>query len=250
MFVDAHLHLNEYEDTDRVVSDAEKERVNLLITDGYDLLSSQKAVEYAKKYKNVYATVGVHPEKLDGLEDAYIEKITELAKHDKVVAIGEIGLDYHFRVDNKELQKRVFAEQLELANKLNLPVVIHSRDAMMDTYEILKSHPLKRRSLLHCYGGSFEMAKEFMKLGFSFSFGGVCTFKNARVAVENIQNLPLESILTETDSPYMAPEPFRGTKNEPKNIPIIAKKIAEIKQISVEEVEKQIYQNTKELFNI
>ncbi len=253
MFIDVHAHLDNVrfdEDLDMVVKNAKLSKVEKIITAGYDLKSSFKEVEIANRFENVFACVGVHPENVEGLEKNYLEKLETLLKNKKVVAIGEIGLDYHWRKDNQELQKKIFIEQIDLANKLDLPIVVHCRDAVGDTLQILKEHTPKRESLMHCYGGSVESAKEFIKLGFSFSFGGVVTFKNAKNVQEVVKNIPLEKILLETDCPYMSPEPFRGKVNEPKNIPIIAEKIADIKNIKIDEVEKNTTKNAEKMFKI
>lgn len=256
--IDSHAHLtderfkNDFDDFMKRCSE-----LSAVISASYDYLSSKESVELSKKFDFVYSAVGIHPENVDNFYDDF-EKIKKLATEKKVVAIGEIGLDYHFleelpekeRQSHKILQKEAFVKQLELAESLNLPVVIHSRDAIADTIEILKQHPLSRKSLLHCYSGSLQSAEILMKMGFSFSFGGVVTFKNAKNVVEVVKNLPLERILLETDCPYMAPEPFRGTRNEPKNVVYIADKISKIKEISIEEVATATTENAKKLFNI
>ena len=288
-FVDVHAHLcdEKFEGVLGVVESAKKVGVKKIITASYNLFSCEKNLSIAKDTEGVFATVGVHPENVDeatvsveniagedvgvrletvdeeilgvGSKTAthieikasdYLSKLEELARNKKVVAIGEIGLDYHWRTDNKELQKKIFTLQIQLANKLNLPIVVHSRDAMGDTLEILKSCPPKRESLMHCYGGSIESARELMKLNFSFSFGGVCTFKNAKNVCEIIKALPIEKIMTETDCPYMAPEPYRGKVNEPKYIPLIVKRIAEIKNLPLEEVARQVSLNAEKMFKI
>lgn len=238
MFIDVHAHLNDekFENVESIVENALSEKVNKIITAGFDISSSRKNLEIASRFPNVFATIGIHPEMVDELEKDYLEVLKEMSKNKKVVAIGEIGLDYHFKYDNKELQKEIFVKQIELANFLDLPVVVHSRDAMGDTLELLKKHPPKKESLLHCYSGSIESAKEFIKLGFSFSFGGVVTFNNAKNVVKVVEELPIEKIMLETDCPYMAPVPFRGKRNEPMYIPYIARKIAEIKNIEVEKI--------------
>ena len=200
----------------------------------------------------ILAKNGVHPEDANEYSENAQKKLIELCKSKKVVAIGEIGLDYHYEGFDKEKQKEVFLKQIVLADKLSLPIQIHCRDAMEDAMKILKENKdkLSRGGIFHCYSGSIEEAKEILKLGFSFSFGGVCTFKNARKAVEVINFLPIENILLETDCPYLAPEPHRGEVNEPKNIPFIAEKIAQIKNIQLEEVAKITTENAKRIFGI
>ena len=252
MFIDVHAHLNDkkFENIDEIITNAEQAGVEKIITAGYDITSSIEGLEIANKHTGVFATVGIHPENTDDVEENYLDKLKELCKDKKVVAIGEIGLDYHFRSDNKDLQKKILIEQIALANELNLPVVLHCRDAIGDMMTLLQEHRLKRESLLHCYSGSIESAREFMKLGFSFSFGGVVTFKNASNVINVISNLPLEKIMIETDCPYMAPVPFRGKMNEPKFIPYIAEKIAEIKSLSVEEIAEKTTKNAEKMFKI
>lgn len=252
MFIDVHAHLNDkkFENIDDIITNAEQAGVEKIITAGYDITSSIEGLEIANKHTGVFATVGIHPENTDDVEENYLDKLKELCKDKKVVAIGEIGLDYHFRSDNKDLQKKILIEQIALANELNLPVVLHCRDAIGDMMTLLQEHRLKRESLLHCYSGSIESAREFMKLGFSFSFGGVVTFKNASNVINVISNLPLEKIMIETDCPYMAPVPFRGKMNEPKFIPYIAEKIAEIKSLSIEEIAEKTTKNAEKMFKI
>lgn len=252
MFIDVHAHLNDekFENIESVVENALSEKVDKIITAGFDISSSRKNLEIASRFPNVFATIGIHPEMVDELEKDYLEVLKDMSKNKKVVAIGEIGLDYHFKDDNKELQKEIFVKQIELANFLDLPVVVHSRDAMGDTLELLKKHPPKKESLLHCYSGSIESAKEFIKLGFSFSFGGVVTFNNAKNVFKVVEELPIEKIMLETDCPYMAPVPFRGKRNEPMYIPYIARKITEIKNIEVEKIAETTTKNAEKMFKI
>ena len=252
MFVDVHAHLcdEKFNNLEEIVENAKREKVEKIISASYNFASCEKNLEIAENFENVFITVGIHPENVDEIEEDYLKKIKDMVKNKKVVAIGEIGLDYHWRDDNKDLQKRIFIEQIELANGLDLPIVVHCRDAIGDTLQILKEYTPKRESLMHCYGGSIESAKEFMKLGFSFSFGGVVTFKNARNVQEVVKNIPLEKIMLETDCPYMSPEPFRGKINEPKNIPIIAEKIAELKNIENIKIEEITTKNSEKMFKI
>ena len=252
MFVDVHAHLcdEKFNNLEEIVENAKREKVEKIVSASYNFASCEKNLEIAENFENVFITVGIHPENVDEIEEDYLKKIKDMVKNKKVVAIGEIGLDYHWRDDNKDLQKRIFIEQIELANKLGLPVVVHCRDAIGDTFQILKEHTPKCESLMHCYSGSIESAKEFMKLGFSFSFGGVVTFKNARNVQEVVKNIPIERIMLETDCPYMSPEPFRGKINEPKNIPIIAEKIAELKNIEKIKIEEITTKNSEKMFKI
>lgn len=256
--IDAHAHLQ----NERFAEDFEdficrQQQLLAVVCAGTNLKTSKQAVEIASKFDFVYATVGVHPEDLQDF-DVQLQQIEQLIQNKKVVAIGEIGLDYFYLKDlegaalekAKALQKAEFEKQIVLANKYNLPIVVHSRDAMGDTLEILKRTSPKMPSLLHCYSGSIESAKILMDMDFSFSFGGVVTFKNAKNVQEVVKNLPLQRILLETDCPYMAPEPNRGTRNEPKNVVYVADKIAKLKEISIEEVAAVTTQNAKKLFKI
>lgn len=250
--IDSHGHINDekFDDVEDVIKRAEETGLEAMICASCNLSSSQVATGFANKHKIVYANVGFHPENVDEFDQKSLSEIEKLAKNEKVVAIGEIGLDYYWTKENKEKQKEVFVAQIELANKLGLPVVVHCRDAMGDMLETLEKHPLKKPSLMHCYGGSLESAKELMKLGFSFSFGGLVTFKNAKNVVEVVQNLPIEKILLETDCPYMCPEPFRGQRNEPRNVIYVADAISRIKNLPIEEVASVTTENAKRLFGI
>lgn len=250
--IDAHGHLNDekYDDVESAVERAEERGVIAHVCASCDLASSQKSVELANRFSIVYAAVGFHPENISSFDKNSLSEIEKLAKNYKVVAIGEIGLDYYYEKETKEEQKEIFANQIDLANKLNLPVVIHSREAMGDTLEILKKHSPKKESLMHCYGGSIESARELMKLGFSFSFGGLLTFKNATNVIEVVKQIPIERILLETDCPYMTPAPYRGQRNEPSYIVYTADMLAKIKGLTLEDVAKVTTQNARRLFGI
>ncbi len=259
--VDVHAHLTDsvFSDLEGVLSRAKEHNVNKVITAGYDFLSSQNSVELSKKNSQVYATVGIHPENIEDFDENSIKNLEKLAKTSKkVVAIGEIGLDYHFFDGltkeeiqaKKDIQKEVFIKQIDLANKLELPIVVHCRDAMGDVLEILKNHPLKKESLMHCFSGSYESAEILIKLNFSFSFGGVTTFKNAKNLQTLIPKLSLSKILLETDCPYLTPEPFRGKRNEPKNVIYVADKIANLKGTTLEDVAFITTQNAERIFSM
>ena len=253
MFVDVHAHIidEKYEKPIEVVERAKFFGVEKIICASSSYETSLKSSDFVCGKDGLYCTIGVHPEDCENF-DEIAEKLEQLAKKEKVVAIGEIGLDYHYENYNKGKQQYVFEKQILLADKLGLPIVIHSRDAMADTMQILKRNKdkLKHGGIFHCYSGSVEEAKEILKLGFSFSFGGVCTFKNARKAVEVIEFLPIENIMLETDCPYLAPVPHRGEVNEPKYIPLIAEKIAEIKGLNLNEVANITTKNAERVFKI
>ncbi len=256
--IDSHGHLTDetFEtDLNEVIERAKDVGLVAIVSAGYDIFSSQKAIKLASENSMIYATAGVHPE---NYADFNLEEVENLIKNPKVVAVGEIGLDYHYfnglevkQINKiKDLQMSIFIKQIELANKYNLPIVVHSRDAMFDTIETLKKYKTKKESLLHCYNGSIESARILMDLGYSFSFGGVTTFSNAKNVVEVVKELPIENILLETDCPYLSPEPYRGKRNEPKNVVYVADKIAKIKGMKIEDVAEITTQNAKRLFGI
>ncbi len=251
MFVDAHAHLYE-DDPEIVIKSAGERNVQKIICASSDAETMQKAVEIANSFEQVYATVGVHPQDAESFDENVIMLMKKLTKNPKVVAIGEIGLDYHFDGPAHEKQRQVFLEQLKLARSLELPVQIHIRDAMEDALKILEENfeLLSYGGVVHCFSGTQSDVQRIMKLGLDFTIGGVCTFKNAKSLQEVVKWLPLEKIMLETDSPYLAPEPVRGTKNSSKNIPFIAEKIALLKGVTVEEVANKTTENVKRVFRI
>lgn len=252
-FFDSHAHYNDEkfdEDRETVIQQIYNENITKMVCIGYDIESSQFAVKIADQYDFIYATVGISPNDIDNLQIAEIDKIRALAKNNKVVAIGEIGLDYYWNKENKKSQQEFFVKQIELADELDLPIVIHCRDAVMDTLEILK-HRInpKKRGIFHCCMLNKELIKEAVKLGFYISFSGNITFKNAK-AKEAIEEVPLDKILIETDSPYLTPEPLRGQRNDSQNVKLVAEKIAEIKGLKVEEIAKISYENAERIYQI
>lgn len=254
---DSHSHLNDEKfdnDRDKVIEEIYNSGVTNFITAGYDVESSKKAIEIANKYDFIYTTAGISPNDIPQNEEELwkqLEEIKDLAKkYKKVIAIGEIGLDYYWNTDNKELQKKAFIEEIKLANEVDLPIVIHTREAIMDTIQILKENNVKNKGVFHCCPQNRELIKEGLKLGFYISFAGPITFKNSKNSDEMINLVPNDKILIETDSPYLAPEPFRGTRNTPINVRYVAEKIASSKQISIEEVQKITEENAKRVFNI
>ena len=251
MFIDTHTHIgNDFGTSpDLFVKNAKQAGIKYLIASFCEKEDLLLSTEFVDKYKNLYACVGYHPEISNKIVDKDYGILEEtIQKNPKIVAIGEIGLDYYWEKDNKETQREVFRKQLELAEKLHLPVVIHSRDAINETYEILKEFK-GVKGVIHCFSGSLEMAKKFIGLGYYLGIGGVLTFKNSKLG-SVVEQLPLTSLLLETDSPYLAPEPVRGTTNESKNIPYIAKKIADLKGISIEEVGTVTTKNAMQLFDL
>lgn len=251
MFIDAHAHLYGM-DAKAVVARAKEALVDFIICPGTNPQTIAESVKIAEECESVFACVGFHPEDTLKFGDEEEKFLIEMAKSKKVVGIGEIGLDYHFRDDNKPFQKYVFERQLQIAHKLGLPPVIHIRDAMDDALELLEKNIalLSNGGVVHCFSGNCEDAKRIMALGLDFTFGGICTFKNSKQMQEAIKFIPLEHILLETDTPYLAPEPFRGSVNEPKNIPYIAERIAALKSENVEKVSKITTENAKRVFKI
>lgn len=248
--VDTHCHLdNEQFDLDRLeVINRIKEKLEFCVNIGYDLKSSKKSLELAKEYEFIYAVIGVHPTDISEYNEVLESELEKMAKDSKVVAIGEIGLDYHWMTEPKDIQQKIFRQQLELARRVNKPVVIHTRDAMEDTVNILKEYP-DLTGVIHCYPGSIETAKVLIDR-FYLGIGGTLTFKNAKKTVEVVKDIPLDRIVIETDSPYLTPVPFRGKRNEPIYVENIAQKIAKIKELPLEEVVKRTTENAKKLYRI
>lgn len=250
---DSHAHYNDekfQEDREKVLSQIYKSGVTKIVNAGYNLESSRQAIEIANKHEFIYATVGISPNDIEDYKEEHLKEIAKLAQNKKVVAIGEIGLDYYWNKENKDLQKEVFISQIEIANKLNLPIVIHTREAIYDTLEILKNNSCNKKGVFHCCPFNVDLVREGLKLGFYISFAGPTTFKNSKNASEIINMVPLDKMLIETDSPYLSPEPLRGKRNDSRNVIYIAQKIAEIKQISIEEIARATYENTKRIFEI
>lgn len=251
--IDSHAHLDDErfdEDREKIISKLEENKIKAVINPASDLESSQRAVELSKKYSNIFAMVGSHPHEAKYYDDETRNKYIELSKQGKVVSVGEIGLDYHYDLSDRETQKKVFIDQIDLAKKLNLPIVIHSRDAVEDTYDILSTHAADMKVLLHAFSESWEVCQRYLKLGFKIAMGGVVTFKNARKLLEVGEKIPLENLLIETDSPYLTPTPFRGKRNQPAYTHYVAEKIAELKGIDVSQVRYYAYKNTIDFFGI
>lgn len=250
-FFDSHSHYNDEkfdEDREQILEEIYKAGVTKVIVAGYDINSSKKAVDLSKKYKYIYAICGISPNDIAETENEIkqqIEQIEKIAQFTKIVGIGEIGLDYYWNKENKELQKKAFINQIKLADKMDLPIIIHSREAVMDTIQILKENTPKRKGVFHCCPLNIELVKEGLKLGFYISLAGPITFKNSKNADEIIQMIPLEKMLIETDSPYLAPEPNRGTRNDSRNLKYLVEKIAQVKQREPEEIARITYNNWK-----
>lgn len=247
---DAHAHYDDKwfdEDRDSLLSAMPQNGVSYIVNASVDIPTAQTAIGYAERYPFLYACAGIHPENLDGLPDDYLDRLAHLWKHPKVVAIGEIGLDYHWDIP-RDAQHRVFEEQLQLAKELDAPVVIHDREAHADVMEMIRRY--RPKGLMHCYSGSVEMLKEVMKLGLYISLGGTVTFKNARVPVEVAAAVPLDRLLLETDAPYLSPVPFRGKRNDSRHIAYTAQRIAEIRGINPQELIDITTENAKRMYGI
>ncbi len=247
---DSHAHYDDKwfdEDRESVLSGLKGKGVCGIVNNAVDLDTAQKCIDFAQKYDFMYAAVGFHPENLDNMPSDYLDKIARLTEQKKVVAIGETGLDYHWDIP-KEKQKRVFEEQIKLSLELKMPIVVHDREAHGDTFELLKKY--KPNALIHCFSGSVELMREAVKMGMYISLGGVVTFKNARHSLETAKEVPLDRLLLETDAPYMAPVPFRGKRCDSSMIIYAAQKIAEIRNMRVQEVLDITCRNAKEFYSI
>jgi len=254
---DSHAHYNDEkfnDDRDKVIQEIYECGITKFISAGYDLESSKIGIKLADKYDFIYTTSGISPNDIPSskqeLESQLIEIESLASSNPKVLAIGEIGLDYYWNKENKILQKFAFARQIEIANKLNIPIVIHTRDAIMDTIEIIKNTKFEKPGIFHCCPLNKDLIKAGLNKGFYTSFAGPITFKNSKNVNEIIEKIPMEKILIETDSPYLSPEPHRGKRNDSRNIIYIAQKISEIKNITIEEVAKATYENALKVFGI
>ncbi len=254
MFIDTHVHLNaeQYnEDLQDVIDRALEVGVNQMVVIGFDQKTIKRAIELAEEYDFIYAVVGWHPVDAIDCTDEDLQWIEELASHPKVVAIGETGLDYHWDKSPKEIQQQVFRKQIQLAQRVNLPLVIHNRDATEDVVRILQEEQAEKTGgVMHCFGGSVETAKTCIDMNFMISLGGPVTFKNAKKPKEVATEIPLEWLMIETDAPYLAPHPHRGKRNEPSLVPLVAEEIARLKGVSIEEVAQATTENAKRFYKL
>lgn len=244
--IDTHCHLfiSDYPDIDDVIK---RMKNNIMIVSGVDDSSNREVLELCSRYDNVYGTLGIHPESVDDSYD--LDFIRFHINDPKIVAVGEIGLDYYYTKDNREAQIDLFCKQIEIALDNNKPIVVHSRDAINDTYDIIKKYGIGHMTDIHCFSSSLEMAREFVKLGCKLGIGGVLTFKNSSKLKEVVSGIDISNLILETDSPYMSPEPLRGKRNEPCNILYVAQKISELKSIDVDEVLRITSKNSFDLFD-
>jgi len=254
MLFDSHAHLDDGRfdrDREEIIEKAQEQGIRYMVNPGADFKTSVKAVELAARYETVYAAVGVHPHDVKEMDEVTLELLKGLAKKPKVMAIGEIGLDFYYDHSPRDLQREWFRRQIRLAHEVNLPIIIHDRDANDEVMKILKEEKAFQTGVvMHCYSGSAELAKQYVRLGAYISIAGPVTYNNARKTVEVVKTIPLEYLFIETDSPYLTPVPHRGKRNEPAYVKHVAEKIAEIKEIDFEEVALQTTENAKKFFRI
>ncbi|PKM93857.1 MAG: hydrolase TatD [Firmicutes bacterium HGW-Firmicutes-1] len=252
MFFESHAHYDDLkfeQDRDTILSSVKEQNITKVINVAANMASSLHCIELAKKYDFIYATVGVHPHDVGAMLEDDLETLIGLSAYDKVVAIGEIGLDYYYENSPKEVQRLWFREQINIAKDIGLPIIVHSRDASKETYELIKdSRGYEVGGVIHCFSGSKEMAQAYVDMGFYIGVGGVVTYDNAKTLQEVVRAIPLKNILIETDSPYLSPVPNRGKRNDSRNLQYVVKAIAKLKEISEEEVIKTTYDNGLKLF--
>ena len=254
MIFDTHAHYDDDafdEDRDVLLSGMREQNVEYIVNVGASMASSERSIELAEKYPFVYAAVGVHPDEVGELDEEKFEKLREWTAHEKVKAVGEIGLDYYWDKEKHDLQKHWFMRQMELASEVKLPMIVHSREAAKDTLDmVIAAKPLNLSGIIHCYSYSVEQAREYLNMGYYIGIGGVVTFKNAKKLKEVAEYTPLSQIVLETDCPYLAPTPFRGKRNDSSKIAYVAEELAAIKQVPVEEVIRITNENGRRLYNI
>lgn len=250
MYIDTHCHITSdyYDDIPAILDKIKLNGVGKIIINGTDMKSNLEILKLVEKYDNVYGAIGFHPTELKDINETDLLWLDKNIDNEKIVALGEIGLDYHYEDTDKDKEIYFFKRQLEIAKKHKKPVIIHSRDSIMDTYNVLKEYDVK--GSIHCFSGSLEMAREFIKIGFLIGVGGVVTYKNAKNILNVIKNIDLEYILLETDAPYLTPEPYRKYKNDSSYIPVIAEKISEIKNVLLDDVMNKTSFNAVRLFDI
>ena len=250
MYFESHAHYDDErfdEDRDTLLASFPAEGIETVVNASSDIKSSKASIALSEKYPFFYAAVGVHPHEVENITEADIDELRELSKHPKVVAIGEIGLDYYYDLSPRDLQRHWFKRQLELADELKMPVIIHSRDAAQECFDIIKNSNV-RNGVIHCYSGSAEMAEEYIKMGFYIGAGGSLTFKNNKKGVETVERIPIEKILIETDSPYLAPVPYRGKRNDSRLLKYVVERISQIKNIPENDICNITKNNAQNLF--
>lgn len=251
MIIDTHAHYDDEQfdpDRDELLKGMEAGEIGLIVDAGSTVASWGKIVKLTEEYPFMYGAIGVHPDEVGTLDEEQFARMSDLLALDKIIAVGEIGLDYYWDKEKHDIQKKWFIRQLELAREKNMPVIIHSREAAADTFEIMKEHAAGMKAVIHCYSYSAEMAREYVKMGYYIGVGGVVTFKNAKKLKQVVEEIPLESIVLETDCPYLAPVPYRGKRNCSLYLPYVAEQIAEIKRTTVENVIQQTEKNSRALY--
>lgn len=253
MIIDTHAHYDDSQfdcDRDELLRSMEGAGIGLIVDAGSTLESWGKIQKLVEEYPIMYGAIGIHPDEVGTLTEEHISEMEHLLELDKIVAVGEIGLDYYWDNESHDIQKKWFIRQLETARKKDMPVIIHSREAAADTMDIMRKYASGMQAVIHCYSYSAEMAKEYVKMGYYIGIGGVVTFKNAKKLKNVVEAVPLTSIVLETDCPYLAPEPFRGKRNSSLYLPYVAEKIAELKGVSAEEVVRQTEKNSRNLYGL
>lgn len=253
MIIDTHAHYDDEqfdEDRESLLAKMKDAGIGIIVNAGSTISSWEKIRKLTKEYPFIYGAVGVHPDEAGSLNEEQMARMSAFLDEEKIVALGEIGLDYYWDKESRDLQKKWFVRQLDLAREKNMPVIIHSREAAADTMEIMKRHAAGMKAVIHCYSYSAEMAKEYVKMGYYIGVGGVVTFKNAKKLKETVQEIPLSSIVLETDCPYLAPVPYRGKRNCSLYLSYVAEEIAKLKRMSAEEVVRQTEINSRDLYNL
>ena len=254
MIFDTHAHYDSEafdSDRDELLSSLEANGINYVVNVGASLEGAYASAKLAGRYPGVYAAIGIHPDEVGCLNDEVMDQLRELCLREKTVAVGEIGLDYHWNVEAREVQREWFIRQLQLARELDLPVNVHSRDAAQDTFDVIRAeHAGSTGGIIHCYSGSAQMAAEYVRMGYYLGIGGVVTFKNGKVLKQVVREIPIEYLVTETDCPYLAPTPFRGERNDSRNIRYVIEEIARIKEIPPEQAEEILLENAKRVYRM
>ena len=254
MLFDSHAHYDDKafeQDRDELLSSLSAHNVGYVVNVGASLRGARESMSLASRFSNVYAAAGIHPDEVGCMNDAVMEELRSMCRLEKTVAVGEIGLDYHWNVEEKEVQKKWFLEQLRLSKEVDLPINVHSRDAAQDTFDLIKAeHAGSTGGIIHCFSGSPEMAREYLRMGYLIGIGGVVTFKNGKTLKQVVKETPIEYLVTETDCPYLAPEPFRGKRNDSSYLKYVVKTIAELKEVPVETAEEILFENAKKLYRL
>lgn len=254
MIFDTHAHYDDKafdEDREELLGSLKDHGVGYVVNVGASLRGARESIALSSRYSGVYAAAGIHPDEVGCMNEAVMEELSIMCRLEKTVAVGEIGLDYHWNVESREVQKHWFSEQLQLSREVDLPINVHSRDAAQDTFDMIKAeHAGSTGGIIHCFSGSLEMAREYVRMGYYLGIGGVVTFKNGKTLKQIVKEIPIEYLVTETDCPYLAPEPFRGKRNDSSYIRYVIKTIAELKELPMEETEAILFENAKRVYHL